>query len=870
MLGCWSVACLKGETWVEADLGRDAGPPPGWREEVRDGTIWEGTVDAVAWRLGKEHAGRLIWLYEGIPPVSGDAYVELRARVRGPRAGAVAFDLVEEGVKARALWRGACDGTGDWEEMFSIGKIAGRGKPLALRMALTGPGSVAVDRVSLRRLSREEADAELATRFPDGGPANLFGQSSFPLGMPSDWRLAGAYSLGDAVRVSSDLTAGGPSGGEALKVEAADGVALLTVAFAPVRPLVPHSAGFSARGSGRWNCILEAGGKAVDGASAAVDLGDAGEGAGWQTVSVSFLPDVGDGPYRLRIEGSGELWIDGLRAGPESRAKEPPSAWPPEVALGLAPGDAAEAGIGFTDEPAEVRYAATCGVTGAVLRVEAEAPGGEKRPLLDLDLGNGGGREGAVRYDRFGRQARGVFRVSAWIEGRGEGGAVRRLGQVSTIQVCRVDRPVGWGRAMPGSRFGAMVPPLRQSVLGAKAAGVNWASASPETTGWFWAEPDRGKLAFRDTEVGRYFDGKLEVLGLLGSTPLWAASGGPDGGQPWMRPGDEEAWGHYVGEAVGHFRGEVRAWRVWPDPGSARYFASRVSAAGPRGRPRYEAGGDAPARYAALLKAANSAAGSADPSARLGGFGSSNRRSGPELMMASFRLGEAAPGLAGSDWSLKVLMGGGLEASDFFCYHHLGDFARGARDRGVADLDPVAAGLAEALRPLRRYHPDRPMPVWLFDGSDPSAPGRPSAALALRSLENRVERFFLRWPAGDAPAGATAGQEIAEISAMARRLEGKRFVERFRLAHEVWADIFEGDGRWVAVVEAERPRSDGSGWRLPWFWFVSRCDQLGNRMPWGGTWDGSRAYLEIGQMWRNLPGLLRKRSGRLEAVGPGR
>jgi hypothetical protein len=185
-------------------------------------------------------------------------------------------------------------------------------------------------------------------------------------------------------------------------------------------------------------------------------------------------------------------------------------------------------------------------------------------------------------------------------------------------------------------------------------------------------------------------------------------------------------------------------------------------------------------------------------------------------------------------------------------------------------MDPVEAGLAEALRPLRRYHPDRPLPVWLFDGSDPSAPGRPSAALALRALENRVERFFLRWPAGDAPAGATAGHEIAEISAMARRLEGKRFVERFRLAHEVWADIFEGDGRWVAVVEAERPRADGSGWRLPWFWFVSRCDRLGNPMPWGGTWDGSRAYLEIDQMWRNLPGLLRKRSGRLEAVGPGR
>jgi len=868
LMACGGVTCGGAETWVEGELGGDASPPAGWREEARDGTIWEGTAEAVGWRLGRVQAGRLVWVYEGIPALAGDAYVELRARVRGPRAGAVAFELAE-GAKGRALWRAACEGTGDWEEMFAIGKIAGGGRPLALRMALAGPGSVAVDRVSLRRLGREEADAELGKRYADGGPANLVDQSRFPLGMPPGWRLAGGYSLGDAARVSSG--AAGPSGGEALRIEAPDGVGILTGAFAPVRPLVPHSAGFSAKGRGKWRCGLELSGKTLEGAPVEFDLGDApsADGASWRSVSVPFLPDVGGGPYRLRIEGSGELWIDGLRAGPESRANGPPSAWPPEVALGLPPGDAAEAGIGFTDRPAEVRYSAACATTGAVLCVEAEAAGGERRRLLELGLGDGGGHRGEVRYDRFGRIGRGVFRLGAWIEVRGRGGAPRRLGRESAMEVCRLDRPIGWGRPVPGSRFGATVPPLRQSVLAARAAGIGWASAAPEVTGWSWAEPERGKWAFRDTELDRYLRGDLRVLGLLGSAPGWAAPGDAGGRHPWMQPADQGAWGRYAAEMMGHFRGRVGAWRVWPDPGSAQFFAAEVSAPDARGRARYGAGRDPAGRYAALLRAADAAAKSSDPSARIGGFGSSNRRSAPELAMASFRRGAPGPGLGGGEWSLRVLVGGGLDASDFFCYHHLGESRLGPGDRRPRDLGPVAAGLAEALGPLRRYHPDRPLPVWLFDGGDPSAPGVPSPRLALAALEARVERFFLRWPSGKAPAAAAAGREIAEISAMARRLEGGRFVERFRLARDVWADIFEREGRWVAVVEAERPRADGSGWRLPWFWFVSRRDAAGNRLPWGGTWDGSRAYFEIGKIWRNLPRLMRGISGKLEAVGAG-
>ena len=133
-----------------------------------------------------------------------------------------------------------------------------------------------------------------------------------------------------------------------------------------------------------------------------------------------------------------------------------------------------------------------------------------------------------------------------------------------------------------------------------------------------------------DEIVDRDLAYDIDIIGILGSTPKWAAptcpvmagaasqTVGPEGAPlfpmalddaywwrpcpptgldlPWNHP--DNVWGNYVHETVTHFKGRVHVWEIWNEPDLGQLFWSGT-----------------PAQYAQLLKVGYQAVKAADPDA---------------------------------------------------------------------------------------------------------------------------------------------------------------------------------------------------------------------------------------------------------------
>jgi len=177
----------------------------------------------------------------------------------------------------------------------------------------------------------------------------------------------------------------------------------------------------------------------------------------------------------------------------------------------------------------------------------------------------------------------------------------------------------------------------------ARAIGMTWVRLH-DAGGleWYHLEPEPGQWVFRDDTIRRFRDSKFEILGLLGTSPLWANAWPDTEKKPihsfwdkWGAPGDPDAFARYVRTVTDRYRKDIRVYEVWNEPWIPRFFSARREPQ-PRGEPLYFHSDHPQRDYAGLSRTAAAALADGDTGVRLvglnstAGTGISNRISGAD------------------------------------------------------------------------------------------------------------------------------------------------------------------------------------------------------------------------------------------------
>ncbi len=140
-------------------------------------------------------------------------------------------------------------------------------------------------------------------------------------------------------------------------------------------------------------------------------------------------------------------------------------------------------------------------------------------------------------------------------------------------------------------------------------AAFSWPKIEPKKGEWDWSAADE---FVADTQKHQ-----IEVIGILGNVPRWAAVEPPDpaaiqskSGSAYWKPRSVEEFGNYVFQTVSRYKGRVAYWEIWNEvdwhpPGPAYSFTGSTD------------------EYLALLKEAYVQAKRADPACKvlISGFG---------------------------------------------------------------------------------------------------------------------------------------------------------------------------------------------------------------------------------------------------------
>lgn len=683
------------------------------------------------------------------------------------------------------------------------------------------PGFVAVCTVTAAALcalvGRTSAEPTAAE------PPNLFRNSRFPLGLQSGWSLDRDSSDGDLVVIAPDSNVRGPSGTAALRLAAKETAVLWTEPFAVPAGSGRHCASMFVRGDGKLAVSVVADLQTI--AQTVIVLGN-----DWQRAQIPFDPVSSATTYGMRLQFSSTLRIDGLQVNAGSEPTPYVSQGACEVALGLPDSDASAARVQFDDEPARVLYAVTGRTAGSALKARVVDVYGAAREVPSVELASRS-VAGKIDYLVGGGAKLGPFRIETWVEDdQGD-----RVSPYNELVVYRLRRPRYWGHDAPESHFGVHTTSTTRHILMAKAIGANWTrlhDAGLEYIGWSYLEPEPGKWAFRDREIERYRKYGIMILAELGTAPPWAsylAEAHNGYFDRYYQPRDLADYERYVTAVAKRYRGVIDAWDVWNEPWQSRWWAASWDAAH-KASEGYVTSANAPADYAALMKTAYKAVKAVDPDAIVCGFNSTT--SAP-----------ADGAYGGSEWTRGVLDAGGLDACDTIGYHHYTASVDGYPG------DSVQQGLWTAVGPVRDKPGPVPKPIWMTEGSPVmntgegmyryTLPYEPSENVLDTSdrlvrylvslLANGVEKVFLYsmhchgyFNDGSGSFRALVTEEgylhpsAAAHANVAWLLDNARFVRRMELPGLVYAYLFEGDDRRVAVLvggpehrESDIPRTAG-------------------------------------------------------------
>lgn len=683
---------------------------------------------------------------------------------------------------------------------------------------------------------------------------NLLPFSRLPLGFPNGWGWAAETIEGEAVTESA---APDGAGFPALRLHSPDaysilGCGTLTAPPAPGEYVLLLRA--RCTGSGGLAPMLFAG----NSPKIAEQRFDLTEEA--TTLRLGFTtPDPATAPWMAFSMGVwGDVLLEGVAVVPAADEAGYAFDAHPQVVFQLAPGgDAAAARTSFADEPTAVRYHASGGVAGGVLRLRIVTPYGETWPLAGAPL-VGEPATGAldVIAQLPAHRRMGSFRLEGWVE---RGGRV--LSPVQEYVFHRLPRPRHWGEDAPESRFGIHTLANPRHLTMAKAAGLNWVRSipGPLMTGWASLEPAPGQWAWDDAGIARLRRHGFSILAVMMTTPPWASTLPPERAATtvWGVPRLED-YRAYVRAFAARYRGSIGAYDVWNEPWYVGQLAGRYV----DGKLQYP---EAPASvFVALAKATFDTVREVDPGTPVVSLG-----------LGSGQADDAGPVLLGAyqivNWDSLVLRAGGYGYSDG-SYSHM--YLDNERTLFPGDrVETIRAGVRASLAHFGL--PADAKPHWNTEGSpmqvtlgqglyartfpfgpqeDLLAEADTMARYLASSVANGMEKTFLytlhcQWydtvPVRFntmAVGGGWMHPVGSAIAAATWRLDGTEPAGRLDLAQGVHAYLFREPGRAVAAVSTGPTHAP---WDLPAKLpdGIAAADVYGNSLPDGYHFDGKLLWI---------------------------
>jgi hypothetical protein len=848
-----SAAGLGAENLVRTDFAAPFQPvsgnprasgvlPAGWR----DNTSWAQTW--VEYSRQTENGSPFLrvnvtriddgWaqLVGAMPRWTSSAYMRLRMKVRASEGIACGLGIRQNASPYTYLWQTTRFPDAAWQDLTLYARIDPASFDIGFYLTVNAPGVFDMAAFILDRLTESELVAELAATAGDY-PKNLLRNTRFPLGLPGGWSLDRDSSDGDVVTMEPD--------GAALHVVSPLAAILYSEPFPVPRPLVPYTASVAVRGSGTFRLAVVSNGRTV----AQTSVTPTGE---WQRVRATFTPVLLASATNLRMDVTGEVWIDSAQVELGGAATAYASGGDCEVALAV--DGAAPARVQFDDEPARMAWA----VTGACATLRARVVNiyGESAALAPVALADAA--RGVLRYDVFPQRPYGPFRVEVWAEDV-QG---RRASPYNELVVYRLRRPRYWMIDAPDSPFGVHTTSTTRHILMAKAVGANWTrlhDAGLEYIGWYHLERQPGAWTFRDDDLNRYRTYGMKILGLLSTAPEWASYfQKPHNGyyDRFFQPRNLDDYARYVRTVASRYLGIIDTWDVWNEPWNVGWWAVSYD----EQRQVYVTSAHPQADFARLQKTAYDAAKSVDPS----------------LVVTA---ANATTGSTGANWLAGIVSAGGLGTCDIINYH---DYTSGAVGwPGDSVETGWKTGLAPAMLDGKPFRP-----VWMTEGSSVQGagmlgPGFFHYTVPFDVTENyqhtsdRLARFLVSnlaqghakiflysmhshagFSTVPSPWRVLVGEDgylhpnAAAHSALAWLLEDARFAKVVRLRDGLFAYLFARGAGAVAVLS---PANGNTNYTLP----APGLDLYGNPLPKGAPLGASLVYLTSEAGVDELEALLR-------------
>lgn len=792
----------------------------GWNKEIV--VTYQPTEEAGRrfLRVTKSSGGtsQLAVYLDNIPQ---ETFYRLELTARSASKAGVTVGLRDQGPPYTFHWSAPPSLTGEWQDLTYDFRVDPKTEKVGFWVNLSDDGSYDLAHLKLTARGREDMIEELKAKYPESGPKNLVRVSRFPLGLPTGWSLDRDCS-DDEVIVTGDSATRGPSDAPAMSIKSGIKWRLWTAPVFIGRSFEPHTASIYARGSGKLRLTAFGDGRQLQSAEQELKSGE------WQRVSLTFTPVLLGQMHQVAIDGSGNVSLDAFQIEHGSTATEYAPQQQCEIALALPESSASAARIQFTDEPAEVMYAVTGAPAGAVLKLRQASLYGDQVDSQRTPAA----APATIKLTIPGNHPLGPFRVEAHVE-NAQGLAISPTDEVV---VYRLRRPRYWNKPAPNSPFGVHTNSTTRHILMAKAIGANWTrlhDAGTPYIGWAHLEPEPGQWTFHDTELKRYVDHGLKILGLLSTAPLWATvQDKPHNGyfDRYVEPKDFNQFANYVKVVTERYKGLIDSYDVWNEPWGTSFWSMGWD----EEKKDFKRSPTASEDYYRLQKTTFDAAHGVDPKLTILGFNTYG-------------------GEVGRDWSADLAKFGALEACDAVCYHHYTSAYCGYPD------DDVTKALDLAVSPIIKAKGRVGKAIWMTEGSPNTyqlnngfyhhtEPGQPQdnnwdignrlCRYVVSLLANGVSKTFIYTMHGHGqfrpkpwewtvlveddgylhPSGAAYAH-------MTWLLEDTKFAKHLEPKPGVFAYLFEGQGRAVAVLST---KPEHAAYKLPSAQGLQATDLFGN------------------------------------------
>ncbi|MGB9595187.1 MAG: hypothetical protein ACPL7B_02800 [Candidatus Poribacteria bacterium] len=792
-----------------------------------------------------------------LPKPSEGNYYRLSLKLRNPSRVtiAVAIRAIDEPYEYIIIEKG--NFSKSWQEYTFNYQTKSVDKPIGLYFAVIGEGFCDVARLELQELTKDELINDFRANYKESKGKNILRISRFPLGLQSGWSLNRDNSDTDDVVISVDEKIG-ISGSPTLKISSDENMSLWITCFKVENILSPHIASIYAQGD--WNGRIIVACEKNHLTSEKIALKSDSE---WQRIKLTFLPNIIGKAYAIKLEGKGTIWLDAMQVEAGNEATEYKSSLPCEVSLACPKSDTSNILVQFDDEKPIIRYCVSGEAENSKLKVKVVNVYGDEKWIDDIPIGKGFLNYGEFRYDVFPNRPYGSFRIEAYVQNRdGE-----KISTDNEIVVHRLRRPHYWMKDAPNSPFGVHTNSTVRHILMAKAVGANWTrlhDAGGNYFMWYSLEPQKGQWIFYDKEINRYRRYGIKILAELGTAPKWASfyqdvsKDHSDYFDKFYQPKNLDDYANYVKTVAERYKGVIDAYDVWNEPWIHAWWG-----VGYDEEKKAEHGGYVTSErpmedFVKLMATAYKTAKSVDENNTILGFNTTTMSAG-------------RGNFSGDEWTRGVLESGGLNFCDVICYH----------DYTVDNLgypnDASEKGFKMAFGAIEEILGKIPKPVWMTEGLSTmlkNGAGFYNHTIPYISLEDvidtsdnlcryvvshlglGVKKVFLYSMGSHSyfPEDSLIQYRLlvteegflhpsgSAFSNMAWHLEDMNFVKRLTLADGVYAYIFEGQNKAVAVLS---PMTNHSKYKLAFGENAHISDLFGNPLPFGYDLGDTLVYVLI-------------------------